>query len=181
MTGIVSVFLVVPCSHAGLKWDAVPTIVNAPNPPPPLDLELKRKPPKTRQELPPKRRKINTGILWEACQILVWKLTLSIYISIWESNTSLFCCNVILVTNFPNLCLFFRQKKLYCLPAKCRHIHCRQCSTIHWFRDWYYLTWCCCSKTFDATDTTVATNVATNGIANRPRSCCQGTCPEDED
>ncbi|XP_058632022.1 uncharacterized protein LOC131540777 isoform X2 [Onychostoma macrolepis] len=43
--------------HAGLKWDAVPTMVNAPNPPPPLDLKLKRKPPKTRQELPPKRRK----------------------------------------------------------------------------------------------------------------------------
>ncbi|XP_016106283.1 52 kDa repressor of the inhibitor of the protein kinase-like isoform X2 [Sinocyclocheilus grahami] len=43
--------------HAGLKWDAVPTMVNAPTPPPPLDLVLKRKPPKTRQELPPKRRK----------------------------------------------------------------------------------------------------------------------------
>lgn len=63
MTGIVSVFVIVPRSHAGLKWDAVPTMVNAPNPPPPLDLKLKRKPPKTRQELPPKRRKINTRIL----------------------------------------------------------------------------------------------------------------------
>ncbi|KAJ8009245.1 hypothetical protein DPEC_G00086890 [Dallia pectoralis] len=43
--------------HAGLNWNAVPTIVNAPNPPPPLDIEHKRKPPKTRQELPPKQRK----------------------------------------------------------------------------------------------------------------------------
>ncbi|XP_039542240.1 THAP domain-containing protein 3-like [Pimephales promelas] len=43
--------------HAGLNWNAVPTMVNAPNPPPPpLDIEHKRKPPKTRQELPPKKR-----------------------------------------------------------------------------------------------------------------------------
>jgi len=48
------------CSHAGLKWDAVPTMIDAPNPPPPL--ELKRKPPKPRQELAPKKRKINIGI-----------------------------------------------------------------------------------------------------------------------
>ncbi|XP_063058153.1 52 kDa repressor of the inhibitor of the protein kinase-like [Engraulis encrasicolus] len=38
----------------GLTSDAVPTIVNAPNPPPPLG---KRKPPKERHELPTKRRK----------------------------------------------------------------------------------------------------------------------------
>ncbi|KAK7169962.1 hypothetical protein R3I94_000258 [Phoxinus phoxinus] len=43
--------------HAGLKWDAVPTMIDAPNPPPPLDLEFRRKPPKPRQELPPKKRK----------------------------------------------------------------------------------------------------------------------------
>ncbi|XP_073725539.1 uncharacterized protein [Misgurnus anguillicaudatus] len=32
-------------------------MINVPNPPPPLDLEIKRKPPKTRQELPSKKRK----------------------------------------------------------------------------------------------------------------------------
>lgn len=45
-------------SHGGLKWDAVPTNINAPNPPPPLDIERKCKPPKTRQELPWKKRKM---------------------------------------------------------------------------------------------------------------------------
>lgn len=44
--------------HGRLKWDAVPTKVEAPNPPPPLDVERKRKPPKTRQELPFKKRKM---------------------------------------------------------------------------------------------------------------------------
>ncbi|XP_042577290.1 uncharacterized protein LOC109045035 [Cyprinus carpio] len=43
--------------HGGLKWDAVPTKIEASNPPPPLDVERKRKPPKTRQELPRKKRK----------------------------------------------------------------------------------------------------------------------------
>ncbi|CAM4574539.1 unnamed protein product [Leuciscus chuanchicus] len=43
--------------HGGLKWDAVPTKIEAPNPPPPLDVERKLKPPKTRQELPRKKRK----------------------------------------------------------------------------------------------------------------------------
>nr|XP_055037397.1 52 kDa repressor of the inhibitor of the protein kinase-like [Misgurnus anguillicaudatus]XP_055037398.1 52 kDa repressor of the inhibitor of the protein kinase-like [Misgurnus anguillicaudatus] len=43
--------------HGGLNCDAVPTRIQAPNPPPPLDVERKRKPPKTRQELPRKKRK----------------------------------------------------------------------------------------------------------------------------
>ncbi|XP_076125776.1 uncharacterized protein LOC143105625 [Alosa pseudoharengus] len=43
--------------HAGLKRNAVPTRANAPNPPPRLHVELKRKPPKQRQELPKKKRK----------------------------------------------------------------------------------------------------------------------------
>lgn len=46
-----------PCSHAGLKWDAVPTMINGPNSPPPFISKLMRKPPKKRQELPPKKRK----------------------------------------------------------------------------------------------------------------------------
>ncbi|XP_057198325.1 52 kDa repressor of the inhibitor of the protein kinase-like isoform X2 [Triplophysa rosa] len=41
--------------HAGLKWNAVPTLVNV-SKPPPVDLELKRKPPNSCQELPPKKR-----------------------------------------------------------------------------------------------------------------------------
>ncbi|XP_065149841.1 uncharacterized protein [Paramisgurnus dabryanus] len=42
--------------HAGLKWNAVPTVVSAPDPPAPLDLKLKRKRPKKCQELPSKKR-----------------------------------------------------------------------------------------------------------------------------
>ncbi|KAA0718323.1 52 kDa repressor of the inhibitor of the protein kinase [Triplophysa tibetana] len=42
--------------HAGLKWNAVPTLVNVSKPSPPVDLELKRKQPKTCPELPPKKR-----------------------------------------------------------------------------------------------------------------------------
>ena len=48
-------YLSLSCSHAGLNWNAVPTMVSAPNPPLPPDLESKRKPPKKRQELPPKK------------------------------------------------------------------------------------------------------------------------------
>lgn len=43
--------------HAGLKWDAVPTMINGPNSPPTVISKLRRKPPKKRQELPPKKRK----------------------------------------------------------------------------------------------------------------------------
>ena len=50
-------YFIIKNSHAGLNWNAVPTMVNAPNPPQPLDIEQRRKPPKTRQELPPKTRK----------------------------------------------------------------------------------------------------------------------------
>ncbi|KAK9966087.1 hypothetical protein ABG768_003217 [Culter alburnus] len=42
--------------HAGLKWNAVPTMVNDPDPPLPLDLRLRRKRSKTRQKLPLKKR-----------------------------------------------------------------------------------------------------------------------------
>ncbi|KAJ8277142.1 hypothetical protein GJAV_G00071910 [Gymnothorax javanicus] len=43
--------------HAGLKWNAVPTRIDAPNPPLPLDLETRRKAPKKRQVLLPKKWK----------------------------------------------------------------------------------------------------------------------------
>ncbi|ROL42440.1 hypothetical protein DPX16_8130 [Anabarilius grahami] len=43
-------------THAGLKWNAVPTMVKDPDPPLPLDLRLRRKRSKMHQKLPVKKR-----------------------------------------------------------------------------------------------------------------------------
>ncbi len=83
-------------SHSGLKWDAVPTNVNAPNPPPPLDIERKRKPPKTRQELPCKKRKMLiyfTGLL---IVVTNRKFGLVKHSTAIMSDCLLYCINIVL-------------------------------------------------------------------------------------